>query len=179
MSAVTSQNELEVLASRSHLDRLEAEAITIIREVVSGCESPVLLFSGGKDSAVLLWLAIKAFTPARLPFPVMQVDTGHNFPEVIEYRDEFVRTYNLELIVASVQASIDRGDIPDPAPLVAVTVSKQSLFFRQFVSTSLMLHSVVDVAMKTKHAQKNESSVSVTRRVDGNHVCSAQSHGTF
>ena len=116
MSAVTSQNELEVLASRSHLDRLEAEAITIIREVVSGCESPVLLFSGGKDSAVLLWLAIKAFTPARLPFPVMQVDTGHNFPEVIEYRDEFVRTYNLELIVASVQASIDRGDIPDPGP---------------------------------------------------------------
>jgi sulfate adenylyltransferase subunit 2 len=116
MSAVTSQNELEVLGSRSHLDRLEAEAITIIREVVSGCESPVLLFSGGKDSAVLLWLAIKAFTPARLPFPVMQVDTGHNFPEVIAYRDEFVRTYNLELIVASVQASIDRGDIPDPGP---------------------------------------------------------------
>ena len=116
MSAVTSQNELEVLATRSHLDRLEAEAITIIREVVSGCEAPVLLFSGGKDSAVLLWLAIKAFAPARLPFPVMHVDTGHNFPEVIEYRDEFVRAHNLELIVASVQESIDRGDIPDPGP---------------------------------------------------------------
>ena len=116
MSAVTSQNELEILASRSHLDRLESEAITIIREVVSGCESPVLLFSGGKDSAVLLWLAIKAFAPARLPFPVMQVDTGHNFPEVIEYRDEFVRKYGLELVVASVQESIDRGDIPDPGP---------------------------------------------------------------
>jgi sulfate adenylyltransferase subunit 2 len=116
MSAVTSQNEIEILASRSHLDRLESEAITIIREVVSGCESPVLLFSGGKDSAVLLWLAIKAFAPARLPFPVMQVDTGHNFPEVMEYRDEFVRTYGLELVVASVQESIDRGDIPDPGP---------------------------------------------------------------
>ncbi|MEY3940614.1 MAG: hypothetical protein RLZZ604_1074 [Pseudomonadota bacterium] len=116
MSAVTSQNELEILASRSHLDRLESEAITIIREVVSGCESPVLLFSGGKDSAVLLWLAIKAFAPARLPFPVMQVDTGHNFPEVLEYRDEFVRKYGLELVVASVQESIDRGDIPDPGP---------------------------------------------------------------
>ena len=116
MSALTSQNEFEILASRSHLDRLEAEAITIIREVVAGCESPVLLFSGGKDSAVLLWLALKAFSPARLPFPVMHVDTGHNFPEVIEYRDAFVRKYNLELVVASVQESIDKGDIPDPGP---------------------------------------------------------------
>lgn len=116
MSALTSQNEYEILAGRSHLDRLEAEAITIIREVVAGCESPVLLFSGGKDSAVLLWLALKAFSPARLPFPVMHVDTGHNFPEVIEYRDEFVRDYNLELVVASVQESIDKGDIPDPGP---------------------------------------------------------------
>jgi sulfate adenylyltransferase subunit 2 len=116
MSALTSQDEFEILAGRSHLDRLEAEAITIIREVVAGCESPVLLFSGGKDSAVLLWLALKAFSPARLPFPVMHVDTGHNFPEVIEYRDEFVRKYNLELVVASVQESIDKGDIPDPGP---------------------------------------------------------------
>jgi sulfate adenylyltransferase subunit 2 len=116
MSIDTTQEEIAILQSRSHLDRLEAEAITIIREVVSGCESPVLLFSGGKDSAVLLWLAIKAFSPARLPFPVMHVDTGHNFPEVIEYRDEFVRKYNIELVVASVQESIDRGDIPDPGP---------------------------------------------------------------
>jgi sulfate adenylyltransferase subunit 2 len=116
MSALTSQNEFEILASRSHLDRLEAEAITIIREVVAGCESPVLLFSGGKDSAVLLWLALKAFSPARLPFPVMHVDTGHNFPEVIEYRDQFVSKYNLELVIASVQESIDKGDIPDPGP---------------------------------------------------------------
>ena len=116
MSALTSQDEFEILAGRSHLDRLEAEAITIIREVVAGCESPVLLFSGGKDSAVLLWLALKAFSPARLPFPVMHVDTGHNFPEVIAYRDEFVRKYNLELVVASVQESIDKGDIPDPGP---------------------------------------------------------------
>jgi sulfate adenylyltransferase subunit 2 len=116
MSALTSQDEFEILAGRSHLDRLEAEAITIIREVVAGCESPVLLFSGGKDSAVLLWLALKAFSPARLPFPVMHVDTGHNFPEVIEYRNDFVRKYNLELVVASVQESIDKGDIPDPGP---------------------------------------------------------------
>ena len=106
----------EIISSRSHLDRLEAEAITIIREVVAGCESPVLLFSGGKDSAVLLWLALKAFRPARVPFPVMHVDTGHNFPEVIEYRDTLVRTHNLDLVVASVQKSIDDGRIPDPGP---------------------------------------------------------------
>jgi len=101
---------------RSHLDRLEAESITIIREVVAGCESPVLLFSGGKDSAVLLWLAIKAFKPARLPFPVMHVDTGHNFPEVIAFRDEIVARFNLDLVVASVQESIDTGRIADPGP---------------------------------------------------------------
>lgn len=103
-------------ARRSQLDRLESESITIIREVVAGCESPVLLFSGGKDSAVLLWLAIKAFAPARLPFPVMHVDTGHNFPEVIEYRDTFVSRHGLDLVVASVQESIDKGEIPDPGP---------------------------------------------------------------
>ena len=106
----------EIISSRSHLDRLEAEAITIIREVVAGCESPVLLFSGGKDSAVLLWLALKAFRPARVPFPVMHVDTGHNFPEVIGYRDTLVRAHNLDLVVASVQKSIDDGRIPDPGP---------------------------------------------------------------
>jgi len=116
MTAIFSEEIDYGSTHRSHLDRLEAESITIIREVVAGCESPVLLFSGGKDSAVLLWLAMKAFAPARLPFPVMHVDTGHNFEEVIEYRDSFVQKYGLELIVASVQASIDKGDIPDPGP---------------------------------------------------------------
>lgn len=108
--------QVESRVTRSHLDRLESEAITIIREVVASCEAPVLLFSGGKDSAVLLTLALKAFAPARLPFPVMHVDTGHNFPEVIDYRDEFVQRHRLELVVASVQEAIDRGDIPDPGP---------------------------------------------------------------
>jgi sulfate adenylyltransferase subunit 2 len=106
----------DLVSSRSHLDRLEAEAITIIREVTAGVDSPVLLFSGGKDSAVLLWLALKAFKPARVPFPVMHVDTGHNFPEVIEYRDALVREHGLDLVVASVQRSIDEGRIPDPGP---------------------------------------------------------------
>lgn len=91
--------------------QLEDEAVEIIREVTAECQSPVLLFSGGKDSAVLLHLAAKAFRPANLPFPVMHVDTGHNFAEVIEYRDRMVDHYGVRLVVASVQASIDSGRV--------------------------------------------------------------------
>ena len=98
----------EIVAA-AHLDALTDEALTIIREVATECENPVLLFSGGKDSAVLLHLAVLAFAPARLPFPVMHVDTGHNFPEVIEYRDRLVAEWGVRLVVASVQRSIDSG----------------------------------------------------------------------
>ena len=104
-------------SSVDHLDILESHAIFIIREVVAECERPVLLFSGGKDSAVLLHLAVKAFAPQKLPFPVMHVDTGHNFPEVIAYRDERVATLGLRLEVASVQEAIDKGKVPDPGPV--------------------------------------------------------------
>jgi len=93
----------------SHLDALEAESIHIFREVAAEFERPVLLFSGGKDSAVMLRLAEKAFSPARIPFPLMHVDTGHNFEEVIDYRDRRVAELGVQLIVASVQASIDSG----------------------------------------------------------------------
>jgi sulfate adenylyltransferase subunit 2 len=96
-----------VAALSPHLEQLEAEAIHVIREVAAELERPVLLFSGGKDSIVLLRLAQKAFAPAPLPFPVMHVDTGHNFPEVIEFRDRHVP----DAIVASVQDSIDRGRV--------------------------------------------------------------------
>jgi sulfate adenylyltransferase subunit 2 len=95
----------------SHLDALEAEAIHIMREVAAELERPVLLFSGGKDSIVLLRLAEKAFRPAKFPFPVMHVDTGHNFPEVIEYRDRRIAEIGERLIVASVQESIDKGRV--------------------------------------------------------------------
>ena len=95
----------------SHLDELEAEAIHILREVAAERERPVLLFSGGKDSIVLLRLAEKAFRPGRFPFPVMHVDTGHNFPEVIEYRDRRVQEIGERLVVASVQESIDKGRV--------------------------------------------------------------------
>ncbi len=97
----------------SHLDELEAEAIHIMREVAAERERPVLLFSGGKDSIVLLRLAEKAFRPARFPFPVLHVDTGHNFPEVIEYRDRRVRELGERLVVASVQESIDKGRVQE------------------------------------------------------------------
>jgi sulfate adenylyltransferase subunit 2 len=95
----------------SHLRALESEAIHVIREVAAELERGVLLFSGGKDSAVLLHLARKAFWPAALPFPVMHVDTGHNFPEVVEYRDRMVEDMGARLVVASVQDSIDNGRV--------------------------------------------------------------------
>jgi sulfate adenylyltransferase subunit 2 len=95
----------------SHLDELESEAVYIMREVAAELERPVLLFSGGKDSIVLLRLAEKAFRPGKFPFPVMHVDTGHNFPEVIEFRDRRVRELGERLIVASVQESIDKGRV--------------------------------------------------------------------
>jgi sulfate adenylyltransferase subunit 2 len=93
----------------SHLRALESEAIHVMREVAAELERPVLLFSGGKDSIVLLRLAEKAFRPAPFPFPLMHVDTGHNFPEVIEFRDRRVAELGERLIVASVQDSIDKG----------------------------------------------------------------------
>lgn len=93
----------------SHLDQLESEAIYLIREVAAQFERPVLLFSGGKDSICMAWLARKAFYPARIPFPLMHVDTGHNFDETIQFRDEFVKHIDARLIVAHVQDSIDQG----------------------------------------------------------------------
>ena len=95
----------------SHLRALEAEGIHIMREVAAEFERPCLLFSGGKDSVVMLELAIRAFAPARIPFPVMHVDTGHNFPEVLEFRDRRLERAGARLVVASVQESIDAGKV--------------------------------------------------------------------
>jgi sulfate adenylyltransferase subunit 2 len=97
----------------SQLDALEAEGIHIMREVAAEFERPVLLFSGGKDSIVMLALAEKAFWPARIPFPVMHVDTGHNFPEVLQFRDQRVSELGVRLVVALVQDSIDAGRVAE------------------------------------------------------------------
>src|SRR5436309_13505216 len=95
----------------SHLETLEAESIHIVSEVAAEFERPVLLFSGGKDSIVMVRLAEKAFWPAKPPFPVMHVDTGHNFPEVLEFRDRRVAQLGIRLVVASVQEAIDTGRV--------------------------------------------------------------------
>ena len=116
---MTAAQELDRAAGKyelSHLRSLEAEAIHIIREVAAELEKPVLLFSGGKDSIVMLHLALKAFRPGRLPFPVMHVDTGHNFEEVLEVRDELVAESGVRLIVAKVQDDIDAGRVVETIP---------------------------------------------------------------
>jgi len=95
----------------THLDAIEAESIFIMREVAAEFERPVLLFSGGKDSIVMLRIAEKAFRPAKFPFPMMHIDTGHNFPEVLEFRDRRIEELGERLIVASVQESIDKGRV--------------------------------------------------------------------
>src|SRR5690348_3995280 len=95
----------------SHLDALESESVHIIREVAGEFERPVLLFSGGKDSVLMLYLALKAFAPGPLPCSLLHVDTGHNFPEVLEFRDGLVAELGLRLLVVKVQDFIDRGEL--------------------------------------------------------------------
>jgi sulfate adenylyltransferase subunit 2 len=111
----------------SHLDWLESEAVHILREVAGECRSPALLFSGGKDSAVVLRLAEKAFRPGSIPFPVLHIDTGHNFPEAIEFRDARVAELGVRLLVGSVEDSIRRGTVklrrPDESRNVAQSIT--------------------------------------------------------
>ena len=95
----------------THLQELEAEAIYVLREVASQFENPALLFSGGKDSIIVAHMARKAFWPAKIPFPLVHVDTGHNFPETIEFRDQYIKDIDATLIVGSVQKSIDEGKV--------------------------------------------------------------------
>ena len=119
----------------SHLDALEAEAVFIMREVAAELERPVLLFSGGKDSLILLRLAEKAFRPGRFPFPIMHVDTGHNFPEVLEFRDRLIDHLGERLVVASVQDEIDTGRVREE------TGPRAS---RNRLQTSALLHAIAE-----------------------------------
>ena len=97
----------------NHLKELESESIYIMREVISQFENPVIMFSGGKDSILMTYLAVKAFYPARVPFPLLHVDTGHNFPETLKFRDALVEKYKLKLIVGYVQEAIDQGHVTE------------------------------------------------------------------
>ena len=142
----------------SHIAALENESIHIIREAVAQAERPALLFSGGKDSAVILRLAVKAFHPAPLPFPLLHVDTGHNFPEVMEYRDQVVRELGAELLVASVQEAIDQGRVAeDTGPRAS----------RNQLQTESLLHAVrehqLDVLMGG--ARRDEEKARAKERV--------------
>ncbi len=114
----------------SHLKELESESIYVIREVAAQFENPVLLFSGGKDSILVSYLAKKAFYPAKVPFPLLHIDTGHNFEETIEYRDNWVKNIGARLIVGSVQDAIDRG---------LVTEEKGYNASRNFLQTAVLL----------------------------------------
>ena len=135
----------------SHINPLESEAIYIIREVAAQFEKPVLLFSGGKDSITLVRLAQKAFWPAKIPFPLMHIDTGHNFPETIAFRDKLVEELGLELIVRNVQDSIDQGKVKEESGRYS---SRNSL-------------QVVHVEMKKKREQKNVFFLFVMISVNG------------
>ena len=164
----------------SHLDALEAESIHIFREVAAEFEKPVLLFSGGKDSIVMLRLAEKAFWPARIPFAVMHVDTGHNFPEVIEFRDRRVAELGVQLVVASVQESIDAGRVveergparqPQPAP-------DHHAARRHHRATSSTPSSAAAAATRRRPAPRSASTRSATSSVSGTRRTSGPSCGT-
>lgn len=110
----------------THLKELESESMYVIREVAAQFENPVLLFSGGKDSIICLHMAIKAFAPAKLPFPIMHIDTGHNFPETIAFRDRCVKEHGVRLIVAGVQDSIDQGRVAEETGVNASRIRLQT-----------------------------------------------------
>ena len=163
----------------THLDDLEAEAIHIFREVAAELERPVLLFSGGKDSIVLLRLAEKAFRPGKFPFPVMHVDTGHNFPEVIEFRDRRVREIDERLIVASVQESIDKGRVvEETGPRASRNRCRRRRCSTRSRSTSSTPRSAAHAGTRSARARRSASSRSATTSASGTRACSVPSCGT-
>ena len=142
-----------------HLDELENEGIYVMREVAAQFERPVLLFSGGKDSIVMFHLALKAFHPGRIPYPLMHVDTGHNFPETIAFRDELVSKYKVELIVGSVQESIDTGRVKEETGPDASRNALQTVTLLDTLkSIRLMLPWVVVEEMRKKRGRRNDFS---------------------
>ena len=138
------------------VDALESEAIYILREVLAQFEKPVLLFSGGKDSITLVRLAQKAFYPAKVPFPLLHIDTGHNFPETIEFRDRLAKELDLELIVRNVQDNIDKGVVKEETGRYASrNILQTQTFLMPLKNLDLMPVLVVRVEMKKRQEQKN------------------------
>lgn len=144
----------------THLKELEAESIYILREVAAQFERPCILFSGGKDSIVLTYLAYKAFYPAKIPFPLVHIDTGHNFPETLTYRDDLVRKLGADLIVGSVQESIDEGKVKEETGYnAAVTSSRPLPCSTPLPSTSSMRPAAERGGTRRRPARRSVSSL--------------------
>ena len=164
----------------SYLRLLETEAVFVMREVAAEFERPVLLFSGGKDSIVLLRLAEKAFRPGRFPFPILHVDTGHNFPEVIEFRDRRVRELGERLIVASVQESIDSGRaVEETGPGARATACRPPRCSTRSPPTGSTPRSAARAATRSAPARRSACSRSATTWASGTRRTSAPSCGTL
>ena len=161
----------------SQLQALEAESIHIIREVVAEFERPVLLFSGGKDSIVMLRLAEKAFYPARIPFPVMHVDTGHNFPEVLDFRDRRVAELGVQLVVASVPEAIDNGLGASSRRTAPATGSRPRCCWTRWRSTGSPRSSAAPGGTRTRPGPRSGCSPSATSSASGTRRTSARSCG--
>ncbi len=156
---------------------LESEAIYIFREVISQFDKPVLLFSGGKDSITLVRLAQKAFFPAKIPFPLLHVDTGHNFPETIEFRDRLVAELGLELIVRNVQDAIDEGKVIEESGRYSSRNSLQTTTLLDAIEEfKFMLVLEELVVMKKKLEPKNVFSPFGMILVNGTKKINAQSY---
>ena len=162
----------------SQLDVLESEAMLVIREITAELERPVLLFSGGKDSVVMLHVAAKAFWPAPIPFPVLHVDTGHNFPEVLAYRDATVERLGLRLEVASVQDWIDDGRLRERADGTRNPLQTQPLLEAIATGTASTASSAVAGVTRRRPAPRSASSACATTSASGTPRTSAPSCGT-
>ena len=161
----------------SDLDTLEAESIFIIREVAAEFEHPVMLFSGGKDSVLMLHLARKAFAPAPVPFPIMHIDTGHNFPEVIEFRDRQIAEYGLRLEVASVQDLIDTGQIKVGHELESRNRHQTVALLEGSRTGASTRSSAAAAATRTRRGRRSGCSPSATASASGTRRTSARSSG--
>ena len=162
----------------SHLRALEAESIHILREVAAEFERPVLLFSGGKDSVVMLHLAARAFWPAKVPFPVLHVDTGHNFDEVLAYRDATVERLGLRLVVGHVQDDIDAGRVVDPDRRACGTRCRPSPCCARSRRAATTPSSAAPGATRRRRGPRSGSSASVTSSASGTRRTSGPSSGT-
>ena len=152
----------------NHLRELEAESIFVIREVAAQFENPVMLFSGGKDSIVMFHLAMKAFWPAKIPFPMMHIDTGHNFQETLDYRDKLMSETGTKLIVASVQESIDQGRVTEEKGIneeyLVPKMDEWEVFVREAVAVGMKAQEEGVARLKVSREELEKKAEGMIRR---------------